>query len=59
MLVNFTSQTFDKYCMSIEISVEHLVAHIHTQHSLTESFIKRLQLIVRLLLMRAKLPTSI
>ena len=43
--------------MSIGISVEHLVAHVHTQNGLTESFIKRLQLTTRPLLMRVKLPT--
>ena len=26
----FTYQSFDNYCMSIGISVEHLVAHVHT-----------------------------
>ena len=27
----FTSQAFIDYCMSIEIIVEHSVAHVHTQ----------------------------
>ncbi|MBW1279430.1 transposase family protein, partial [Escherichia coli] len=27
----FTSQTFNDYCMSIGINVEHHVAHVHTQ----------------------------
>jgi len=44
--------------MWIEISVEHPVAHVHTQNGLAESFIKRLQLIARLLLMKSKLPMS-
>ncbi|KAL0558683.1 hypothetical protein IC582_003263 [Cucumis melo] len=55
----FTSQAFNNYCMSTGINIEHLVAHVHTQNGLTESFIKRLQLIARPLLMRAKLPLSI
>ena len=57
----FTSQTFDNYnyCMSIEISVEHHVPHVHTQNGLVESFIKHLQLIARLLPIRAKLPTFV
>ena len=54
----FTSQTFIDYCMSVGINIEHLVAHTHTQNGLTESFIKRLQLIARPLLMKTKLPTS-
>ena len=44
--------------MSIGIKVEHPVAHVHTQNGLAESFIKRLQLIARPLLMRTKLPIS-
>ena len=44
--------------MSVEINIEHLVAHTHTQNGLVESFIKRLQLIARPLLMKTKLPTS-
>ena len=54
----FTSQAFNDYCMSIGISVEHPVAHVHTQNGLAESLIKRLQLIARPLLMKSKLPIS-
>ena len=54
----FTSQTFNDYCMSIGITVEHPVAHVHTQNGLAESLIKRLQLIARPLLMRSSLPSS-
>ena len=43
----FTSQTFNNFCMSIGINVEHSVAHVHTQNGLAESLIKRLQLIAR------------
>ena len=45
--------------MSIRISVEHPIAHVHTQNGLVKSFTKRLQLIARPLLMRAKLPTFV
>jgi len=54
----FTSQAFNDYCMSIGIKVEHPVAHVHTQNGMAESFIKRLQLIARPLLMKTKLPVS-
>ena len=54
----FTSQTFDTYCMSVGIDVEHPVAHVHTQNGLAESFIKHLQLIARPMLMKTKLPVS-
>ena len=54
----FSSQTFLDYCMSIGIDVQHPVAHIHSQNGLAESFIKRLQLIARPLLLKTKLPLS-
>ncbi|KAG7594482.1 Integrase catalytic core [Arabidopsis thaliana x Arabidopsis arenosa] len=54
----FTSQAFNDYCMSMGVSVEHPVAHVHTQNGLAESFIKRIQLIARPLLMRSELPVA-
>ena len=54
----FSSQTFLDYCMSIGIDVQHPVAHVHSQNGLAESFIKRLQLIARPLLLKTKLPLS-
>jgi GAG-pre-integrase domain len=54
----FTSKSFNDYCMSIEIKVEHPVAHVHTQNSLAKLLIKRLQLIARPLLMKYNLPSS-
>ena len=54
----FTSQAFNDYCNAIGITIERPVAHVHTQDGLAESFIKRIQLIARPLLMRAKLPIS-
>ena len=53
-----SSQSFNDYCLAIEIRVEHSVAHVHTQNGLAESLIKRLQLIARPLLMKTKFPTS-
>ena len=55
----FTSRTFDDFCMSIGIEVEHPVPHVHTQNGLAEAFIKRLQMIARSMVIRTKLPTSI
>ena len=54
----FTSQTFNDYCMSIGITVEHPVPHVHTQNGLAESLIKRLQMIARPMIMKSKLPVS-
>ena len=45
--------------MSTGIIVDHHVAHVHTQNGLVESFIKRLQLIARPLIMRIKLSISV
>ena len=54
----FSSQTFLDYFMFIGIDVQHHVAHVHSQNGLAESFIKRLQLIARPLLLKSKLPLS-
>ena len=54
----FSSQVFLDYCMSIGIDVQHHVAHVHFQNGLAKSFIKRLQLIARPLLLKTKLPLS-
>ena len=54
----FTSQSFNNYCVSLGIEVEYPVPHTHTQNGLAESFINRLQLIARPLLMRTKLPNT-
>ncbi|GJU76928.1 retrovirus-related pol polyprotein from transposon TNT 1-94 [Tanacetum coccineum] len=54
----FTSHSFNGYCMSVGIVVEHPVAHVHTQNGLVESLIKRLQLIAGPLIMRTKLLVS-
>ena len=52
----FSSQAFLDYYMSIGIDVQYSIAHVHTQNGLVESFIKRLQLIARPLLLNTKLP---
>jgi len=54
----FTSQTFDDYCMIIGIDIEYLVAYTHTQNGLVELLIKRLQIIAQPLLMKSKLLVS-
>ena len=54
----FTSKTFDDYCMSIGIKVQHHVPHVHMQNSLAEATIKRHQLIARALIMRTNLPIA-
>ena len=53
----FTSKSFDAYCASLEIEVEHLVPHVHTQNGLIEFLIKCIQIIVQTLLIRTKLTS--
>ena len=53
----FTSRSFDDYCMSLGIDVEHNVPHVHTQNGLAKSFIKWMKLIACALLMKTKLPS--
>ena len=36
----FTSQTFNVFCLSLGIKVEHHVPHVHTQNDLVVSLIK-------------------
>ncbi|KAM1345794.1 hypothetical protein ACFX2H_034931 [Malus domestica] len=43
----FTSKTFNDYCMLVRVKVEHPVPHVHTQNGLADAFIKRLQMIAR------------
>ena len=54
----FTSKTFDDYCMSIGIEVEHPVPHVHSQNGLAEATIKRIQLVARAMVMGTNLPVS-
>ena len=38
----FTSQTFNDFCMSLKKNTGYHVAHVHTQNGFAESFIKHL-----------------
>lgn len=55
----FTYESFNNYCISIGITIEHLIPHVHTQNGLAESLIKCLQYIARSLIMRTKLPITV
>lgn len=54
----FTSQAFNEYCVLIGIHFEHHVAHVLSLNGLAESFIKRLQLVAKPLIMKMNLPTT-
>lgn len=54
--IEFTSQTFDDYCISIGIDVELPVPCVYTQNGLAEASIKKLQMVARELVMRTNLP---
>jgi hypothetical protein len=57
-VAEFSSQTFNDYCIAQGIKVQHSVLYVHTQNSLAESLIKRSKLIARPLLLGCNLPTS-
>jgi hypothetical protein len=54
----FSSKSFNDYCMALGINVEHSVPYVHTKNGLAEFLIKRVKLIARILLQNCKLPTS-
>jgi hypothetical protein len=54
----FSSRAFNDYCMAPGIEVQHYVPYVHTQNGLTESLIKRINLIARPLLQDCNLSTS-
>jgi len=54
----FTSHAFHEYCLSIEIEVEHPVAHVDTHNGLPKSLIKCLKLVTRSLPTRANPPMA-
>jgi hypothetical protein len=49
-VAEFSSRSFNDYCMAQEIEVQYLVPYVHTQNGLVESLIKRIKLIARPLL---------
>jgi hypothetical protein len=57
-VVEFSLRTFNDYCMTQGIEVQHLVPYVHTQNDLVESLIKRIKLIGRPLLHTCNLPVT-
>jgi hypothetical protein len=56
--IEFSSRTFNDYCMTQGIEVQHSVPYVHKKNGLAESLIKRIKLIARPLLLGCNLPTS-
>lgn len=54
----FTSKTFDDFCMTIGVDVEYPVPYVHFQNGMAEALIKRIQNIARPLLLQTNLPQS-
>lgn len=54
----FTSKTFDDFCLSAGIEVKYPVAYVHFQNGIAESLIKRIQYIARPILMQTRLPPT-
>ena len=55
----FRSQTFEDYCVASGITLTYAVPYEHSQNGLAEAYIKKIQLVVRPLLIHAKLPSSL
>jgi hypothetical protein len=54
----FSSRTFNDYCMAQGIEVQYSVLYVHTQNDLAESLIKIIKLIARPLLHNCNLPIT-
>ena len=54
----FRSHTFEDYCIATGIELTYSAPYEHSQKGLAEAYIKKIQLIVRPLLIQAKLPSS-
>ena len=54
----FRSQKFEDYCVATGILLAYAIPYEHAQNGLAEAFIKKIQLISRLFLLHAKLPSS-
>ena len=55
----FRSQHFEDYCLAIGIELTYLVPYKHSQNGLAKPFIKKIQLISRLLLIHASQPSHL
>jgi len=53
----FRSKSFENHCTAMGIELTYSVLYKHAQNGLSESFIKRIQLITRPLFLHAKLPS--
>jgi hypothetical protein len=56
--VEFSSRTFNDYCIAQRIELQHFVSYVHAQNGSAESLIKRIKLIARSLVQDCNLPIS-
>lgn len=54
----FTSKTFEDFCMTMGIETQYSVPHVNFQNRIVESVIKRIQTITRPMLMETQLPIT-
>jgi hypothetical protein len=54
----FSSRTFNDYCMAQGIEVQHSMSYVYTRNGLAESLIKRIKLTTRPLLHNSNLPIT-
>ena len=57
--IEFKSQTFEDYCVASGITLTYSIPYEHSQNDLAETHIKKIQLVVRPMLIHAKLPSSL
>ena len=55
----FRSKTFEDFCTATGIHLTYSVPYEHSQNGLAEAYIKKLQMVARSLLLRAKLPATL
>ena len=56
--LEFRSHVFENYCTASGITLTYVAPYEHSQNGIAEAFIKKVQLITRLLIIHAKLPDS-
>ena len=56
--MEFRSHAFEDYCVATGITLTYSVPYEHFQNGLAEAFIKKVQLVIRPLLLQAQLPSS-
>jgi transposase InsO family protein len=54
----FTSKSFDNFCIGIGIKIEYSIPYIHEQNGIAENYNKKIQYVARTLLLQSNLPAN-